>query len=246
MRRFALSIIIAATPLLSQCGSDSNESELLTSDQKVPTFVIMGGNTSCGRDSSGNDPSPYVTGVYQRADTLMKTLHDRAGVKSSYITSCYGDSSTVVYSSSVEPDKIQQTSRTEFTKVVLDSYDSPEKEIYLVGHSYGGWLAMKVAGDIDEQIKGLFTIDPISRVKCSFSRPSGCQSSPTDVTKNQREAIQQRTGNWSNFYQTRTWYLHASSIKEAHKNYKIDTPHREIDTKAEVWNEIYSVVSSHF
>jgi len=247
MKRFVLPILLVMTPFLTQCGGELNQSQQSSiSEQKVPIIVVMGGNTSCGRDAQENDPSPYAMGMYSRVRTLIDTLRDRAGVSSQYIVSCYGESSTVVYSTSSEPDKISQVNREEFTQLIEATHRRTEQFLYLAGHSYGGWLGMKVAADLGEQIEGLFTIDPISRVKCSFNKPFGCQSSPTDIPSDQRRTIQQGTEHWANFYQKQTWYLHASSIAEADKNYKISAAHTEIDTKADVWNEIYKVVSSRY
>ncbi len=247
MRMFVFLILLAILPLTTQCGHESDTSELSESAENKPTLVVMGGRTSCGRDSNGNDPSPYAMGMYSRAKEVMDMLYDQAGVKSDYVLSCYGESSTVIFATSSEPNKIARATKEEFSNM-LQQNRGASSELFFAGHSYGGWLAMKtsLALNAEDQISGLFTIDPISRVKCSFSKPFGCQSSPTDIKRAQRESINQKTGQWVNFFQTQTWYLHASAIKEADINYEVDAAHREIDTRAGVWSEIYKVIAARY
>ncbi len=54
------------------------------------------------------------------------------------------------------------------SKVLSDQSDI---SIHLVGHSYGGWTAMKIAKELELKnrfsIKNLVTIDPISRSECT-------------------------------------------------------------------------------
>ena len=105
----------------------------------------------------------------------------------------------------------------------------PNPEVSIIGHSYGGWTAMKLMLALDPSIKvhRLITLDPISRDNCSLqqfaknaeaiidnasSNSRGCSIAPEDFTATELAAIAAKTEKWVNYYQTTGIFLHSSAI----------------------------------
>ena len=99
--------------------------------------------------------------------------------------------------------------------------------VFLIGHSHGGWLAMKATAGLTN-VWGLFSIEPISADECDVrdylmnrsKRPiprrqvivAGCRQAPSDVSV---AAIQRATPNWFNYHLDEREFrgdLHSSSI----------------------------------
>ena len=141
-------------------------------------------------------------------------------------------------------------------------------KVILVGHSYGGWLAMHAAFQLtfEYQIDGLITIDPISPNDCGPGDISGnylqstlgvnghtvgCTNYPSKM-KFYFKQILSGTKYWVNIYQTDYQVLHSSRIFEADLNVKVHfpknsywnyEPHKEIDNDSRTWNLIKYISS---
>lgn len=237
-----LSSFILTFQALTSCGKNATTVSTLNDEPKVTTtlFTYFGGNTSCGKDSNGNNPSPYGQKAWSDIYNLLKANNSETK-KVEYVISCYTDTADVVLSYSAEPGKVFATSTEKFAKFVADYAEKVQPDrIILAGHSYGGWLAMKVSELESARLPNhhLHTIDPISRKTCSFSSPFGCQSAPEDFSNNERYDLAERSDLWINYFQTQTWYLHSSAIREADKNFKFKTSHTDIDSASQVWESM--------
>jgi hypothetical protein len=97
---------------------------------------------------------------------------------------------------------------------------------YVVGHSYGGWVVMNYIRDIARQgrnIKGLFTLDPISSLQCpplaQILKSPACTFAPGTISGSpdipNQEIINSlpRDGVWYNFFQNNGG-LHSSAIPQ--------------------------------
>jgi pimeloyl-ACP methyl ester carboxylesterase len=235
-------LICLSLQALTHCGkSQDPHSELSeTRDSKTTLFTYFGGNTSCGKDANGNSPSPYGQKAWSEIYNLLKA-HNTETTKVEYIISCYTDKADVILAHSRRPGEIFATDTEGFADFVAKYVEAiqPDRTV-LAGHSYGGWLAMKVSELQGDRIPNhhLHTVDPISRKTCSFSSPFGCQSAPEDFSSSERADLADRSDLWINYFQTQTWYLHSSAIREADQNYKFKTSHTDIDSAAQVWESM--------
>lgn len=231
------------------CGFDESQQSNLNNhqEQSDPLLVFMGGNTSCGKDAEGRSNSPYGMSMYRPAYELMQFMHTQLGIKARFVVSCYDDSPNVSYSMSSKAKQIFRGDRHKLDDVI-EREMHPDAPVFIMGHSYGGWLAMKSAIVLGNKrsFAGVVTIDPISRVNCSYDRPIGCQESPQDIDSSSRRFINEKSDHWINLYQTKTWYLHASPYKEADKNEKISASHTAIDTHSRTWEVIRKMVESYY
>lgn len=158
-------------------------------------LVYMGGFNSCG----GGTPRG-LAGI-EHFDHLRASLA-AAGKKVSYVLACYNGltSGTIRWLSSAAPDEIyaldwrkpgdpgqvfDEASR------LTDAFTVP---LFMIGHSYGGWLAANMAANVVAAhpelagvVKGLYTIDPISPYHCNqvkyaatVARSQGILGGPAD------------------------------------------------------------------
>jgi pimeloyl-ACP methyl ester carboxylesterase len=227
-------------PLIG-CGQHEDQSALRESARiyRQPTVVVMGGNESCRVNQQQNEYEPRHIAMYPSLTQIITKLKDELNVPSRVIATCYDSSATIYYAVDDEPE-VRVGDRASLLQDLLEAVHD-NSLLALIGHSYGGWLSMKLSDDLakdERQIAGLYTVDPISRVDCSFSNPFGCQSAPRDVKKSEREAIKEQSEVWANFYQTETFYLHSSEIDEADSNHHIETSHSRIQVHETLWNEV--------
>jgi pimeloyl-ACP methyl ester carboxylesterase len=234
MRAFAFGLVALA---LTACGNDdASDTSGIGKEERV-LLVVMGGNTSCARDADGRN-SPRGMSMYEPFTQLVSDLEGQGRVVD-YLLTCHTSSATVQAFGSDDPDTLLQLDRAAFqAKLAQLKVREADSKVYMAGHSYGGWLAMKTALELDIRYDGMFTIDPISRETCTFTRPFGCTSAPGDINTSMRELIRQRSGTWANYYQTRTGYLRSSAIAQAHENAELEYSHVDIDTAPEVWSRL--------
>jgi hypothetical protein len=243
LRFFRMSLCMISASFVTNCGTDhaskpSEDPRLL----KQPTIVVMGGNETCQQTEQG-DYDPRMISMHAELVKLVDGLKTDLTVESRTIVSCYDASPTIHYVVDNEPD-LRSADREQFrTDILTTMHDN--SQLVLIGHSYGGWLGMKLAQDLvnsQQQIGGVFSVDPISRVECSIAQPFGCQRAPRDINKQSREAINQNSQVWANYFQSETVWLRSSRIQEADHNAEIQTTHFDIDSHAEVWAEVNAKV----
>ena len=116
-------------------------------------------------------------------------------------------------------------------------------EIYIIGHSYGGWLALQTILKLREHPMPIYlnSIDPISPLNCTYAQPFGCTTFPKDITSEQREEIRDTTTRWLNHYQKKTIFLPSSSAPQADANFIYPLGHSNILTAESLWERVYLV-----
>ncbi|TNE50499.1 MAG: alpha/beta fold hydrolase [Deltaproteobacteria bacterium] len=243
---------------------ESTPSPFVWVSQQRRLFVVMGGWGSCGRTGWGS-LTPRKTGMYEPAQRLLAKAKAKTGESSHWIVSCFGMYSSRAYVvTSAAPEKVYSASVETFLSYVQrESQRAGGRSLFLIGHSHGGWLAMRVAYALRQirTIPLLVTIDPISRTQCTPSRmvaayfrsatqlrpEPGCTNSPPDFTSNQEKEIHSAVGWWKNFYQSQSPLLHSAYIGQAHKNTMLSfdvsswlayQAHVNIGSDARVWAEI--------
>jgi pimeloyl-ACP methyl ester carboxylesterase len=199
-----------------------------TGDSGSPlVLVFLGGYTSCA-DSSKSPDNMDLTEMFKQIfdDVTAKN----GGQEPSWFLSCYGfDPDTATYMNSADPDKKLTRSVASMEKdLAAFALSLGKPELYVAGHSYGAYTALKLLPGLATEIKvkALVTIDAISKVGCTpegalpavlgaGAAPQGCLEAPTDITKEQQEKIKAQAGTWLNFYQTDSQILHSGPFAPA-------------------------------
>jgi pimeloyl-ACP methyl ester carboxylesterase len=224
---------------LAACGVDASSTASNVQKDLPPKamMVVMGGFNSCHTDASGK-PSPWGMPMFQAAEKAASQAHQaNPDLTVSWFISCHTTDDIAWFITSEHPT-VRAANLADVPAWIEDlKRQTASSTIHALGHSYGGWLSMKALLALAEEdsLNSLFTVDPISRVDCSFTQPQGCLSAPRDITAPQRQILSKRTGTWKNFFQTQTSYLHSSAIPEADANLELATTHTRMDTDATVW-----------
>jgi hypothetical protein len=134
----------------------------------------------------------------------------------------------------------------------------PGRPVILIGHSHGGWMALKLATRLPAAIdvRALVTLDPISPLHCSVanafsmligSPPPGCTQAPPDIDPAAQLEITKRVGVWQHYYQTQFSRLHSGPFSTLAKERSVevrppgggvlDTAHSTITSDEAVWFE---------
>ncbi len=222
------------------CGSGNPGGSRLMDSSDSVFLAVFGGNQSCKVDDAGIR-SPRGMDMYEPFRVLSEKLTIDHGWNVTWLLTCHDSDAAVKWVSSNAPEQMQSMTIAQVAPKIQDlvAANAPA-QVYLAGHSYGGWLALKAGLALDEEVnvEGLFTIDAISRPNCSFANPAQCTQFPSDVTPAQRLTLKERTDTWVNFYETQTSFLHSSPAAEADENLQIATTHTAIDSHVSVWNRL--------
>lgn len=224
--------------------------------------VIFGGWNSCNGNPNGSN-------IYKKAAQFGNEQRV-LGNQFRFIASCYGKvSSSVYFTTASEPRKVYEGDVDTLVKAIhFEASQINTKIVYLVGHSHGGWLAMqsalKMASSIE--IRGLATLDPISRLDCNVTKfakayfrsafdlkpEPGCTRAPQDITSAQYERIAARVGWWKNIFEVDSVFLHSSTIHHSDNTmldyvvgsiFEIFKPHLRIDADTRGWSEFDHLMS---
>lgn len=234
--------IVMALALLASvgCGSGNPSASRLLGDSESVLMVVFGGNQSCKVGDDGVR-GPRGMDMFVPFRALNDRLTNDNGWHVTWLVTCHNSDAAVKWVSSDTPAEIQSMTIAEVAPKIeaLAEANSPG-HVYVAGHSYGGWLALKagLALSDDVALEGLFTIDAISRPNCTLTNPGQCTRFPSDVTTADRARLKDRTDLWSNFYQTQTGFLHSSPAEEADENLLVATSHTGIDTHESVWAKL--------
>lgn len=228
--------------------------------QAGATVVIMGGFSSC-------IPGSFAGGLFRRAYAMLKVKAE-AGEYFRYFVSCFMQTSgSVFYYTSSDADRVHRIAATNVSRIIAGgAADTP---IYFIGHSWGGWLALKSVLGLSHalSVSGLATIDPISPSYCnapvmvkaylrsmfSFRPDPGCTQAPQDIDRSHLAAIAVRTQWWYHFYQDNSGFLHSSPMRNAENHYieytylkpwQVFNGHRFIDTDERVWSKFENQIVS--
>lgn len=242
--------------IVSSSEMSANLSTSVTNRQSVsaalPLFVLLGGSSSCGNHVL--DPTGGTTlNVDMREPffEMLSTLSVLTGEYPDFVISCYvrnlkrpeglGAIRVATRQSGPVETIMNETSLSTF----IGEY-AMGREVFLVGHSYGGWLAMSIARDFVYGVPRSFrpasfivTIDPISAVDCKHITDSGCRMAPRDFSEEQKNAMRNFSRGWMHFYQRITPVVRSCDILEATEHHHIFKNHFTIDISREVWDDIF-------
>ena len=259
-------ILVTIPFLIISCGqSPTPESELLEAVSKVPVenrtpFVItLGGWNTCraGSEFSGN---PIDGKVWDIAKNFQSQVELHYGKNAQWMILCYSYYKQSVagkgrFLSHKNPDSYQRASPSEtvsFIRQVVKEH--PNTDVYIVGFSYGGWLALTIAEELGGtmNIPLLATLDPISQSNCNMVKfitnwfsggYEGCQGFPTDFEELALQKISETTGAWFNYYQLDYSQLHSGESEYADVNRQVFTTyssnyaHNVVMNHPRIWND---------
>jgi len=229
-------------------------------------MVAIGGYNSCR-------PGPYKQDMYKPFQEIRKKLAEKKNIKTRFIIGCHGKASGKIhYFTHSNPKELKTGEDVDLlADIEKEAKKTSKKSVYLFGHSHGGWSVMKVAQVLNKKykIKGLATIDPISKVQCKPSvmavwwyrlvtnkkTDPACKRAPADFTDKEIKKIKKRSKWWRNYFQQDTNYLHSGPIDQidfnmliAFKDY-LRNPgiaHSLIDNDIRVWRNISERVMKDF
>jgi len=207
--------------------------------QLPPTlYVVVGGNGTCNRRRQSDffdgliDNSLFrnfnqefiLTGVVRDIDEILFFCYERNQPLLYVYTSKTSEQMQRVYEANV-PEVIANRAR-------------PYGETVIVGHSYGGWLAIKAAAYLAGQVPPvtLITIDPVSKVTCDSFFDEGCREAPFDIEIWEANNLTLAT-RWLNIFQEARIFVGSSPTRLARRNFEVKANHHNIVRKREVWNE---------
>lgn len=229
---------------VTQCGGQNDWGQTSSvATGFTPLLVGMGGNASCNAEDS-----PEGMGMFDSFIALRDQLATDTDQTIPYFVTCYNSGASKLFYQISQEEGLTRTGTME--KVIQDLLSLIDKttdvRVILTGHSYGGWLALKTTLALAEKGVhnfGLFTVDAISRLNCTWENPANCTSAPNDITSAEYDKIAITSEHWANFYQTQTFFLHSSAISQAGQNTKIATTHSQIDSHTTVWNHIQEIAA---
>lgn len=200
-----------------------------------PLFVVMGGYKSCQYPFNG--PSPADGNLFAAYHAFEEKFTAINGFAPAHVMTCYEDRTPAVrFVTSADPQTAQLSEEGDLTAVIR-AMAAPETPLVFIGHSYGGWLAMKTiaAMGAQQRVAHLYTLDPISANECTRPFTPGCRRFPRDFGAEQLELISATTGSWVNVYQRLTPYLMSGKTPYATANVLRFAKHGSLDTDPKVW-----------
>ncbi len=229
-----LALAVCTCFLLHGCGSRHDAHLSLQSQPEPVHLLLLGGNRSC-KSSTDSIPSPVTMDMAPRAIGLINRFRSDGGA-AEVLTSCFLDPDNILVSRNFSSrfDTLDPEALVDESVAGIQA----NQRVFIIGHSYGGWIAMKIAERFSTgsgQLAGLITIDAISRTGCTYSNWSNCVTAPKDFSPASLDGVRANTRHWANFYQTTTPYLHSSSIAQADLNLELQASHFTIDTNEAVW-----------
>lgn len=181
-------------------------------DNKKPLVVYSSGYNSC---LNGEEVLQSTFAV--RFNSVIERYKEIHGEDLQFVATCYSgfQSKKILYINNSDRT-VRSTHWQEHKPIIglIKSYKT--QNIYFYGHSYGGWLAMKLSQNFEGT--RLVTIDPISAAKCWVFTvatrgllSSNCRSFPQDISNHERYTIAKRT-KWKHYYQNDFPYLHSGPV----------------------------------
>ncbi|MBF0443772.1 MAG: hypothetical protein HQK54_17825 [Oligoflexales bacterium] len=227
-------------------------------------LFFMGGFNSCSAAGASAGRTPLGTTLYQKSNAVLSNQE-----KSQYLLtySCFGTDPNQVTVYHPKTNSMETISVSQFLSNSVSQINQayPGSSIHIMGHSYGGNLALLLSNEFikrGSQIETLITIDPISPIQCipasyityaigqminygnggKLQENPGCDRAPASGGTLNLMTIRGQTDRWSNFYQTEFIPLHSSAINEAHENRLLSSGgtasrdfHTEIQESDEIW-----------
>jgi len=251
MARILPALLVLTALTLNSCGTETvrnNNSSLFGEEDTrpiAPLFLILGGRFSCKKSREYPDAtSPYGIDMAPDFQAMREELKDLYRGKIVFIYTCFKISAARIYwINSRAPGQVSYGTLGDTVAAIrTEMAIVPDRQAVVVGHSYGGWLALKSILNLDERetkpIHSLFTIDPIDMTSCIEFDITGCRIGLGLAPTNLLSKIKSSTDRWINFYQTGDWLIRSARVPNADFNIRVDDSHIKIDSNPSVWKSI--------
>ena len=205
-------------------------------------FVVISGNGTCNpRLDSRVIPGLWSTDTF---DYFVGNVLNRGMVRpqDDVLFICYERLSPEMNFFYLRSSRSMQSIHEAQVDSLVLSHAQGVRQLIMVGYSYGGWRAMKLASSplilaAMQTPTLLVTIDPISKIYCAGAFDSGCHDAPQDFSGQELQILSTRT-RWINLYETRGLLVSSGCMPNASQNYEIDAVHLNITKRGEVWGTI--------
>lgn len=205
----------------------------------APLVVVTGGYDSCVDDGQGG-VSPFGSNFTAAGVQMINELHAHysspdvnwrgmsdGGIR--WLFSCFTRSSELYVQGSSDGGVVGAQDLTALTDRIGSLSEDYRRPIFVIGHSHGGWLAMRVVEALRKPIVGGFlaTLDPISFVECNASTFADallawsawdylapCRQAPGDFTAGDVQRIRTNLAGhqWKHYWQNHFVPLHSGEI----------------------------------
>lgn len=226
--------------LLGFCVFSSLPAKILAApislQQRQPVIIAMGGFNSCRRDLSRADEQKHWWNLME----YRQQIESAYGREPRWIFSCFASSnaSVTMYNSWEDRGNSIESLGSGIQKIKSLLATRNDYAVFLVGHSYGGWFAIKTAMALQGLVPvvNLASIDPISTKLCIpssmkrviirslFGRGEltdpECTRAPQDLIED-AAARPPTFYHWQNFYQVQARNLHSGPMEVANENIRI-------------------------
>ncbi len=204
-------------------------------------FVVLGGNGSCNSlRESKIVPGLITTSLFNAFNDNVLTAGLVTPADDVFYACAEWHSPELKYLDLREQTPMISIHEIQLEAVVL-SHVQNHKKVIFIGHSHGGWRAMKLAAS---PLFGamhvptiLITIDPISLVTCYQVRDAGCKEFPRDLSPVEMDELHATT-QWLNIWQRPGLILGSAPIPAAMLNVEVASSHMVIPTNSRVWAAI--------
>ena len=211
-------------------------------------YVVIGGNGTC----TVSHPSPLFHNLQSNS---LFTGFESWLVKPGYLTpqdnvifACYEWLSPMMRFYDVRYQPLMTSIHEGQLDVLVLSRSYGMARVVVIGHSHGGWRAIKLAASpylaahLTMPIT-LVSIDPVSRITCLKLRESGCREAPRDLSWDEMNYLNSRV-RWLNAYQDNGIFLNSGAMTAAHANIPVISNHVAIQTNVTVWQAVVSWVTA--
>ena len=188
-KTFTKSAVLAITisiTLINSCGTEHNNSEsksINLDELEAPLLLAFAGNATCPSTNNLEFSRLNKRPMYRNAFNLVNKIGHAINKKSEWIVGCFTVLGQLRYKTSDDPYTSYKASPNSFVKIVDNFWSrNPKRKGIVVGHSYGGWLSMKIAGELSHRkFHGIYTIDPVNPSYCRYLSPSRCLYAKPDI-----------------------------------------------------------------
>ncbi len=138
-------------------------------------LIVIGGWNSCDEFEPGDDTpkevGPRGMNIYRPIRSALDQLPQEQRSRFALSISCF---TQTLDSVKIRYEYLEATEKTlplneYFGTIIQYTTEQPDRAVALVGHSYGGWYALRLAERLmqSRKLDRLFTVDPISPVRCT-------------------------------------------------------------------------------
>jgi hypothetical protein len=224
----------------------SNDGLLVQPDAPGNLYVVLAGNGTCSRWGTSASVAGLKNVVLFESFNRWFLNTGLVTSKDNVIFACYEWLSPEMQFFVLRGSSVMAPVHESQLDVVVTHWASVAQRVIIIGHSYAGWRAMKLAAlpqlnSLGSEPKLVATIDPVSRVTCQRLREDGCRKPPSDLTHAELYHLNTQT-RWLNLFHEPAVILGSGPIPAAHFNVRAMGNHVSMEGDDFVWSNIRQFV----